>query len=479
MKKPNLLLFFTDDQRFDTIAALGNPDIHTPHLDRLAARGTACTHAHIPVGTDPAVCMPSRAMLLTGRTLFDIEGEGQTIPPEHCTLGECLQEAGYHCFGTGKWHNGCDAYARCFTDGAEIFFGGMADHWNVPACDFDPTGAYRGKGARVIADPMRERRVSTRLADHIRPGVHSTDLIGGAVRNFLDTYRGEAPYFAYVSLMAPHDPRSMPPEFLELYDPASLSLPPNLLPEHPFENGALRIRDENLASFPRTEEEVRIHLAQYYAMISHLDHELGQVLDRIEARGETENTIVVFAGDNGLAVGQHGLMGKQNCYEHSIRVPLVVAGPGIAPGKQTGEAMYLFDLFPTLAEMLDVPAPESVTGRSMAGVLQGEERGREKLYFAYTDTQRAVKAEGCKYILYAVEGEPVREQLFDLADDPWEMKDLSPDPSFREIRDRLRHQLVELAEEWGDTRNEWGRKFWSRLERGGGFPAESTSQSGI
>lgn len=466
MTKPNILLFFTDDQRFDTIAALGNPDIHTPNLDRLAARGTACARAHIPVGTDPAVCMPSRAMLLTGRSLFEIEGEGQSIPPAHATLGEWLQGAGYHCFGTGKWHNGCEAYARSFNDGAEIFFGGMADHWNVPSCDFDPSGGYPSKIARVIADPMSSRHTGSRLADHIRPGVHSTDLVGGAVRNFLDTYDGAAPYFAYVSLLAPHDPRSMPPEFLDLYDPATLALPPNLLPEHPFDNGALRIRDERLAPFPRTEKEIRTHLAEYYAMISHLDHELGLVLDRIEARGETDNTLVVFAGDNGLALGQHGLMGKQNCYEHSVRVPLLFAGPGIPAGKRTDAGMYLFDLFPTLADLLDLPLPDSVTGASMADAIRGGGSGRDTLYFAYTDTQRAVETDGFKYIAYAVEGSPRREQLFNLAEDPWETNDLAPDPAHQETIESLRSLLWTTADDWGDTRNPWGERFWSRWDGG-------------
>ena len=126
--KPNILLFFTDDQRFDTLGALGHPHVKTPNVDRLMARGTTFTHAHIPGGTSGAICMPSRAMLHTGRTLFHLEGAGNTVPDDHTMLGERLQQEGYRTFGTGKWHNGHAAFARSFSDGGEIFFGGMGDH---------------------------------------------------------------------------------------------------------------------------------------------------------------------------------------------------------------------------------------------------------------------------------------------------------------------------------------------------------------
>ncbi|HRJ45448.1 MAG TPA: sulfatase-like hydrolase/transferase [Caldilineaceae bacterium] len=138
--RPNILIFFTDDQRFDTIRALGNDAIHTPNMDRLVARGTTFCKGYIPGGSSGAVCMPSRAMLMTGRYLYRLEGEGQGIPAEHLMLPEYLRGQGYTTFGTGKWHNGPAAFARCFSDGGEIFFGGMDDHWNVPACHFDPTG---------------------------------------------------------------------------------------------------------------------------------------------------------------------------------------------------------------------------------------------------------------------------------------------------------------------------------------------------
>lgn len=124
----------------------------------------------------------------------------------------------------------------------------------------------------------------------------------------------------------------------------NIAVPANFMPEHPFDNGEMRIRDEMLGPFPRTEEFVRGEIAGYYAMISEVDAQIGRVLDALEANGQADNTIVIFAGDNGLAVGQHGLLGKQSMYEHSIRVPLVMAGPGI-PSGETRDAWCTFLIF--------------------------------------------------------------------------------------------------------------------------------------
>ncbi len=435
----NILLLFTDDQRFDTIAALGNPAIHTPNLDRLVARGTAFTRAHIPGGTSPAICMPSRAMLHTGRHLSALHDRGRTIPADHTLLGETLQQAGYTTFGTGKWHNGTGSYARSFSHGAEIFFGGMDDHWNVPACDFDPSGRY-DNSRPFIRDPFAGDAVEHRRVDHIRAGVHSTDLFTGAACDFLGRHDPRHPFFAYISFMAPHDPRTMPEKYRAMYDPATISLPPNFQPEHPIDTGALRIRDELLAAFPRDPREIRRHLADYYAMISHLDDAIGRILQGLAETGTLDNTLIVFAGDNGLALGQHGLMGKQSLYDHSLRVPLIFAGPGVAQGRQTDDLVYLLDIFPTLCDLLGLPVPASVQGRSLAGALRVDAPravGREALHLAYCDTIRGVTTGRHKLIEYAC-GET---QLFDLHDDPWECRNLAQSPGHSSLLQELRNRL--------------------------------------
>jgi arylsulfatase A-like enzyme len=458
--QPNIVFFFTDDQRFNTIHALGNDEIITPNIDRLVANGVAFTHAHIPCGTSGAVCMPSRAMLNTGRSLFHIEGAGQSIPDEHTTIGEALRGAGYRTFGTGKWHNGARAYARSFSDGDEIFFGGMADHWNVPAFHYDPTGAYKGS-LPYIDRPMSERTVKYRHADHINCGKHSSEMVVDAALNFIGSYQDDAPFYTYIAFLAPHDPRSMPKQYLEMYDADKVTLPKNFMGGHPFDTGALHIRDEELAGFPRSPEETRQHIAEYYAMITHLDAQLGRVLDTLEAKGILDNTIIVFAGDNGLALGQHGLFGKQNCYEHSVRVPLIFAGPGVPKGQRSEAYAYLFDIFPTLCELTGTERPASVEGTSLVPAFSDPAfTVRDTLYFAYTDAHRAVKDRQHKLIEYVVGGKHTMTQLFDTVNDPWELTNLAEDPAYAGKLAELRGELFRLREEWDDCESEFGQRFW-------------------
>ena len=459
MRKPNIIFLFTDDQRFDTIGGLNNPAIKTPNLDRLVAEGTTFTNAYIMGGSSGAVCMPSRGMLHTGRSLYHIQGRGESVDPNHAMLGETLQQAGYTSFGTGKWHNGPSAFARSFNAGAEIFFGGMDDHWNVPTCDYDPTGEYRP--TPKIDNPHVDNTVTWRRCDHIATGKHSTDLFVDATINFIEQQPTEDPFLAYVSFMAPHDPRSMPEEFLQLYDPDQIDLPINFMPQHPFDNGWMTGRDEKLAGFPRTKSEVRRHIAEYYAITSHLDAAVGRLRDALNTQGILEETIIVFAGDNGLAVGQHGLMGKQNLYDHSVHVPLIFSGPGIPKGEQRDALVYLIDIFPTLCDLTQTPIPETVEGNSLQPVLDDSENNvRTYLHFAFLEAQRGIRDSQYKLIEYAVGGSHTQTQLFDLIHDPKETQNLVDDLAYAEIRQRLRDQLKQWQTIYGDTR-EHGQAFWS------------------
>ncbi|MFP4375418.1 MAG: sulfatase-like hydrolase/transferase [Spirochaetales bacterium] len=457
MKQPNILVLLADDQRFDTIRALGNPVIETPNLDALTAEGVSFTQAHIQGGTVGAVCMPSRAMLHTGVDLFHLNEHGETIPANHRLMGEAFQAAGYETFGTGKWHNGPSSYARSFTSGAEIFFGGMNDHWNVPAHSFDPSGAYESR-IRGCNDAFHSNSYINYIADHLSPGKHSTELFADATIAFLESGRDESkPFFAYVAFMAPHDPRTMPDRFKQMYDPQQIDLPANFMHQHPIDTGALTIRDEVLAALPREASEIRRHIAEYYAMISHLDFEIGRIIDVLKERGEWENTILVFSGDNGLAVGQHGLMGKQNVYDHSMRVPLIVRGPGVKVDVRDDRFVFISDLFPSLCELLELETPDSCEAVSFASALRdaagwsaepggsgnprGETSAREELLLTYGDGVRGLRAGDFKYIRYETTPEAV-EQLFCVADDRWELKNLVGDPAhgprLNEMRDRLR-----------------------------------------
>ncbi len=456
---PNIVFLFTDDQRFDTIGALDNSEIATPNMDWLVRHGTTFTHAHIPGGTSGAVCMPSRAMLHTGRTLFHITDAGEQIAAEHATLGETFRQRGYRTFGVGKWHNGPAAFHRSFTDGADIFFGGMADHWNVPVHHFDPSGRYDAT-CLYVENIWQSNTTKARSCDHIHAGRHSTDIIADAAVRFIDDAALDAPFLAYTAFLAPHDPRTMPRRFLDMYAPDALSLPGNFLGGHPFDNGELHIRDEMLAGFPRTPAEVRRHLAEYYAMISHLDDRIGDIIDAVRRRGMLDRTLFVLAGDNGLALGQHGLFGKQSLYDHSVRVPLVFTGPGIPPDVRTDALVYLLDIFPTLCALTDTPVPSSVEGMSLAPTITNTAPARKQLYLAYTDKHRGVRTAQHKLIEYVVAGRHAMTQLFDLRQDPWERCNLADDPAHAQTMRELRRELVCLRDEWDDTATPWGRTFW-------------------
>ena len=407
--RPNVLFLFSDDHRFDTIHALGNPDIQTPHLDRLCARGMAFTQASIMGGNQGAVCVPSRAMLMTGQTLHHATAAIAGQRPYHLWPA-VFAEAGYQTFGAGKWHNGPKLYHEAFADGGPIFLGGMEDHYRTPLHRFNPAGRY--PPAAAVRSPKQS----------------ATELFADGLLDFLQRRDKTKPFCAYVAFTAPHDPRQAPPEWQAKYPPEKMKLPENFLPQHPFDNGELAVRDEKLLPFPRTPEAVRKEIADYYALISYLDSQIGRILDAID-----ENTIVVFAGDNGLALGQHGLLGKQNLYDHSIRVPLLVAGPGIVKGRRSGALVQLVDCFATLCDLAGIPKPPTVEGESFAPALRGKPfAGRPYTLHYYRDFQRAVRTRTHKLIRYTVNGKVTR-QLFDLRRDPWEKQSLDDPKKMAEL----------------------------------------------
>ncbi|MFW6336954.1 MAG: sulfatase-like hydrolase/transferase, partial [Phycisphaeraceae bacterium] len=264
------------------------------------------------------------------------------------------------------------------------------------------------------------------------------------------------------------DPRTMPQRFLDMYDPDSIELPENYLPVHPFDNGELSVRDEKLAGLPRTESEVRRHIAEYYAMITHLDHEMGRVFETLEATGQLENTVVVFAGDNGLAVGQHGLMGKQSLYDHSVRVPLIMAGPGVPKNQRSDSLCYLLDIFPTLCDLLGLDTPDSVEGKSLKPCFDDPSAtARDLVHLAYRHLMRGVSDGKHKLIEYAVDGHR-RTQLFDLEQDPWETKDLIDHPDQGETVTRLRKEVEKWREELNDHWEPQGGVFWQTYDQPAG-----------
>ncbi len=460
MKKPNILFLLTDDQSYSTLKARGNNDIITPNMDRICNDGMYFENAYIPGGYTGALCMPSRCMINTGRPLNAIIGNGEKIPNEHITFGEALKNNGYYTYGTGKWHNGPQSFTRSFCGGDNIFFSGMWDHWNVPVCDYDPTGEYDNEINFMMdfwldnAMPTVPKKVN---CDKFNPGLHSSEMVANTVVNFISDYDKSEPFYVYAAFLAPHDPRKMPEKFLEMYDESKLELPKNMQDEH-FDYGIKACRDERLAPHPRDEKTVRKELKEYYAMITHLDSEIGRILKTLDDKGIYDDTIIVFCSDNGLAVGCHGLMGKQSCYEHSLKVPLAIKGAGIKKGT-CKENVQLMDIYPTIMEYLGFEVPNSVTAKSFCSALNGEKlKGRSEMYLCYSNLVRAYIDGDYKLIEYSKYTR--QTQLFNLKEDPNETCDLSRKLEHANVLNTMRKKLINARWQNENENNEMAQEFW-------------------
>ena len=425
-QRPNFLILVSDDQRPDTIGALGQPLLRTPHLDRLVAEGTTLTRAI----TAYPLCVPSRAELLTGRSSLALGFPDRTtrLPEGLAWFPEVFRRAGYRTGFVGKWHTPGTPHERGF-ERTEGWFQGGGREPTDPAVDYRgaPVTGYRGWQLRNDAG---ERLPA--LGTGLQPDTSAT--LADAALRLLDA-DDPRPLLLFVCFTAPHDPLLLPPGEAYRYDPATIPLPRNFLPIHPFDHGNLLGRDERLLPWPRTPALIRADLAAYYAVVSHLDAQVGRLLGRLAERGLDRSTFVIYTSDHGLALGSHGLRGKQNMYEHTVGIPLVVRGPGIPPGTRRGAACYLRDLLPTCCELASLPVPEGLDGRSQAAVLRGQAESvyREVVgYFA--DSQRMIRDGRWKLIRYPRTG---HVQLFDLARDPEERENLAGDPAVAETRARL------------------------------------------
>ncbi len=422
--RPNVLVLFADDQRADTIGALGNPLIQTPNIDRIVKRGVSFNRAHMQGSLlGGATCIPSRAMLLSGQSLFRIDERLLTSD----TWPEAFARSGYKTFVSGKWHNGNASLIRMFQTARSMFLGGMADPMHAKL-----STVQDGKLLPATASPK-----------------HACEVFADETIRFLKEHQS-GPFFAYVPFDAPHDPHVVPDDFPIRYDASKIPLPPNFLPQHPFDHGDMVVRDEKLLPWPRTEDAIKSMLADYYRYISYLDAQVGKILDALEASPHAKNTIVVYAADSGVARGSHGLIGKQNLYEFdSVLVPLIVSGPGIVQDKRTNAQCYLFDVLPTLGKRCGVEAPKESQGIDLGDVLQDPDKaGRSTMVYAYQKFQRAVSDGRWKLIRYPEIG---KVQLFDLQQDPHETHDLSDEPSQAPKVNALTALLKQELKSAGDT----------------------------
>ena len=427
VKKPNFLFIITDDQSPFSLQAYGNQVCRTPNINRLVSEGMVITAAHIQGSWMSAVSVPSRTQIMTGRNLWRTVGlpgakiqkyatpaeANAALKPEHPqynSLPAVFNRAGYTTFRTCK-----------------------------PSTSYPP--------ANQLFNYNYERSC-VRAVDDTGSKWH-----GDRAVEFLEMWQSDKkkqPFLLYLGFSHPHDPRHEKEELYQKYgasdeppsavNPKAPPLPVNYLPKHPFRHGNDRGRDEVLVQGVmdrRDEATIRNELGREYACIDNIDIQIGRVLQKLEETGELDNTYIFFTSDNGIAVGSHGLTGKQNLYEHSWRVPLIVKGPGIEPGSRATGNTYNMDILPTLCDMAKIEVPETCDGKSFLPVLKGETGTiRDILYGAFNIYEerfggkgngsrpgiRAVKKGEWKLIKYDVYDGHVHEtQLFNLKENPNEL----------------------------------------------------------
>ena len=438
--KPNILFIFADDQAFHTIHQLGNDEIRTPHLDELFSRGTTFTHTYNQGGWNGAVCIASRTMLNTGRYLWHALKDEPKLKsdwiPQKKMWAQQMSTAGYQTFFSGKWHVSAEA-GKVFEIARNIR-GGMPNQTNA--------GYNRPKSP----DDTAWKPWDTSFEGFWKGGKHWSEVLGDdAVDYMYIAKQDERPFFMYLAFNAPHDPRQSPKEFVDMYPVEKIKVPASFQPLYPYDIGSNKLRDELLAPFPRTEYAVQVNRQEYYAIITHMDQQIGRILQALKDTGEEENTWIFFTADHGLSCGHHGLLGKQNMFDHSMRVPFVVVGPGVEKGKKIGERIYLQTVMPTTLEIAGITKPEHVEFESLLPLLK--DKGEEvagNAYGAYMQFQRMITVGNEKLVLYPKTGISL---LYDLKADPEELRDLSSTDGSYARKRRLFKTFLEHQEVVGDT----------------------------
>ena len=412
-KRPNILFILTDDQAPHTLSVYGNKVCQTPHLDKLAASGIVLDQAYHMGSMSGAVCSPSRTMIMSGRTLWHLpprgkkhlkqeEGKVSGVDILNNTIPAVFNRAGYETFRTCK--NG-NSYSH-----ANALFQIVKDKTARKAGEEDGSQWH----GRQVLDYLNAR--------------------GGQ--------KEKKPFLIYFGFSHPHDERWGRDDLNQKYGVKNVDSPPtsvsdraprvpvSWLPQHPFHDGHPNLRDEVRVPgvmTSRTEATVRNELGREYACIENIDDQVGLVLEKLKKMGELENTYIFYTADHGIAVGRHGLMGKQNLYEHSWRVPFIVSGPGIKPGTRAPGNGYLLDVLPTLCDLTGVSIPDTAQGKSLKPVLTGKvESVRKVMYGAYCGGtkpgMRSVRKGDWKLIKYDVlDGEVRQTQLFNLKQNPEEL----------------------------------------------------------
>ena len=477
-KQPNILFIISDDQDAETLDVYAQNSCDTPVIDNLSKSGISFTSAYHMGAYRAAVCTPSRIMLMTGRNLWETDGYNINYPPlnyvhdfkknyskitpespEYYSMPAIFKRAGYYTFRTSKRGNSFE--------GANLLFEERYDRTNREGDDLNGNAWH----AQKVIDYI-EKRTNNNAT--------------------------KKPFLIYLGFSHPHDPRRGKIDLLKKYGaqspgiPKKLNnklppLPVNYLPNHPFPHGHQDVRDENLVEgvmTQRNEIVIRNEKGKDYACIEDMDYQIGRVIEALKLSGEIDNTYIFFTSDHGIAIGKHGLIGKQNLYEHSWRIPLIVTGPKIKKNKKIKGNIYLSDILPTLCEIAGIDIPKTVDGKSFNSILEGKRKKiRDVMYGAYSGGTkpgiRAIKKNNWKLIKYDVmNGNIQKNQLFNLKNNPNELLiehhrrdvveatgnnpknyqvNLAHDPKFKRKLKKMEKLLFEKMVNVGDP-----YKFWNQ-----------------
>lgn len=500
--KPNIVFILADDMSYKTVGFMGHEIVKTPHLDKLAAKGVIFNKAYNMGAWTPAVCMTSRSMINSGLSMWrshEIEKTlaalspskkskkkakknknsknkkqkqkqitSQPLSKEQLAVNNAKQasiietlwssrmkNAGYDTYMTGKWHVKASAQAS-----------------------FDEIGTVRAgmpkQSKERYARTFDEKKDSWSPYDKTMGGFwaggqHWSETLADEAIGYLNKKQNSSkPFFMYIAFNAPHDPRQAPKAFVDMYPLSDIELPYSYQAENPdmetmgllgnkkggtnktgMRKGKI-LRDESLGPMPRTEYSTKINRQEYYASISHLDAQVGRIIAELKANNQLENTVIIFTADHGLAIGEHGLLGKQNLFEHSMRAPFFIQGKGIPQGEVRDEAIYIQDAMATSLELAKASTKAIEFNSIMPIINDNSASSYNAIYGAYVNNQRAIIVDNYKLILYP---KTKSMRLFDLKKDPDELTDLS---LHIEYNNKIQHLFAELLLEQkdkGDTLN--------------------------
>lgn len=465
-KKPNIVFVFADDFTYSAINALGNTEVQTPNLNRLVDQGTTFTHTYNMGAWNGAVCAASRAMIISGRSVWDANGYRQVWKRGkgmERSWGKLMEGAGYDTYMTGKWH--VDAPAdSIFQNVTHVRPGMPRDAWSHQGTiPFINKMIEEGKTEAEIRAigynrPLDENdtlwnATNKGFGGFWQDGKHWSEVLKDDAQGFIEqTKSSDNPFFMYLAFNAPHDPRQAPQKYLDMYPLENISIPKSYLPMYPFKDSIGNgpdLRDEALAPFPRTEYAVKTHIREYYALITHLDEQIGAILNKLEATVDMDNTYIIFTSDHGLAVGRHGLLGKQTQFDHSIRPPFMIVGPDVPKNKKIDADIYLQDAMATSIELAGIEKPDYVFFNSVMDLVDGSRTKShyEAIYNGYIKFQRMIRKDGFKLIVYPKLNKVL---LFDMENDPEEMNDLAEEGIHKEKVKALFDDLILLQKELKD-----------------------------